>query len=129
MGGSEKCMCYDKCNMSPCSGTQLKHWLVGNKSKSNLIYTLFFIQFEKLDFGEANVLDTMYNADVALIDLSIDVQRNALFYHIGCREGFGMTKNILVYNDHDSEITMPLKVTVLLKISRYPIYKKWDLFK
>jgi mitogen-activated protein kinase kinase kinase 5 len=70
-----------------------------------------------LDFGEANVLEIMYNADIALIDLSIDIQKNTLFYHLGVRESFGMKENILTYNDFETEIAVPLK----LSCTNYPV--------
>ncbi|XP_037942653.1 mitogen-activated protein kinase kinase kinase 15, partial [Teleopsis dalmanni] len=69
------------------------------------------VHFEKLDFGETKVLETFYNADVAIIDLSIQAQQRPLFYHLGVRESWGMKANILIYNDVQSKQTLCLKLS------------------
>uniref|UniRef100_A0A0A1XN16 Mitogen-activated protein kinase kinase kinase 15 n=1 Tax=Zeugodacus cucurbitae TaxID=28588 RepID=A0A0A1XN16_ZEUCU len=69
------------------------------------------VPFDKLDFGETNMLETFYNADVAIIDLSILVQQRSLSYHLGVRESFGMKGNIIVYNDMQSKQTLCLKLS------------------
>ena len=70
------------------------------------------IQFEKLDFGESEALDRFYNADVAIVDLSVQVQQSALFYHIGVRESMGMPETVIMLNDVDPEFTLSVKVSL-----------------
>ena len=72
--------------------------------------TLENLSFQKLDFGETSVLDTFYNADVAVVDMTIGVQQSSLFYHMGVRQSMGMKHNVVLLYETDPEQSLSLKV-------------------
>ncbi|XP_012940311.1 mitogen-activated protein kinase kinase kinase 5 [Aplysia californica] len=73
--------------------------------------TLEIVPFQKLDFGETEVLDTFYNAEVSVVDMSVSLQQAPLFYHIGIRQSMGMKHNIVTIFDSDPEMSMSLRMS------------------
>lgn len=54
------------------------------------------VSYNELDSCKSNAIDSFYDADAALLDISIEDQRNTLYYHLGVRESFSMKQNILI---------------------------------
>ena len=74
---------------------------------------LIEIKFDKLDYGEYTVLDTFYNADVSVVDMSVLSEQASLCYHLGVRESTGMKDNIVVVEDVSVDKTRRLKVYIM----------------
>uniref|UniRef100_A0A665WL70 mitogen-activated protein kinase kinase kinase n=1 Tax=Echeneis naucrates TaxID=173247 RepID=A0A665WL70_ECHNA len=72
------------------------------------------VNFSKLDFGETTVLDSFYNADLAVVEMTDAFRQPSLFYHLGVRESFSMANNIILYCDTNSDSLQSLQVSVII---------------
>ncbi|KAF0028472.1 hypothetical protein F2P81_019559 [Scophthalmus maximus] len=69
------------------------------------------VTFGRLDFGETSVLDSFYDADIAIVDMSDVCRQPSLFYHLGVRESFDMANNVILYHDTDPDTAQSLKAS------------------
>uniref|UniRef100_A0A667ZCP2 mitogen-activated protein kinase kinase kinase n=1 Tax=Myripristis murdjan TaxID=586833 RepID=A0A667ZCP2_9TELE len=69
------------------------------------------ISFERISLGTTDILDSFYNADVAVVEMSDTFCQPSLFYHLGVRESFSMTNNIILYCYKQDSDLQALKVT------------------
>ncbi|XP_058468910.1 mitogen-activated protein kinase kinase kinase 5 isoform X1 [Solea solea] len=73
------------------------------------------VHFSKLDFGETTVLDSFYNADLAVVEMTDAFRQPSLFYHLGVRESFSMANNIILFCDTNSESLQSLQEIICQK--------------
>uniref|UniRef100_G1PLN6 mitogen-activated protein kinase kinase kinase n=1 Tax=Myotis lucifugus TaxID=59463 RepID=G1PLN6_MYOLU len=73
------------------------------------------VGFRELDFKETAVLHAFYHADIAVVDMSDFSRQPSLFYHLGIRESFNMTNNVILYCDTDIATSLSLKDIVTQK--------------
>ena len=71
------------------------------------------IPFEKLDFGDLNVLEKFYSAALAVVDVTERQYEACLFYQLGLRESFGMKHNVVTCVDQESAYMAGRKTSMI----------------
>ena len=75
--------------------------------------TIEEIPFDKLDFGDLNVLEKFYSAPVVVVDVTERQYEACLFYQLGLRENFGMKHNVVTCVDQESAFMAGRKTSVI----------------
>ncbi|KAM9242448.1 mitogen-activated protein kinase kinase kinase 6 isoform 3-T3 [Dugong dugon] len=75
------------------------------------------LPFGRLALGDTAALDSFYNADVVVLEVSSSLVQPSLFYHLGVRESFSMTNNVLLCSQADLPDLQALREDVFQKNS------------
>ncbi|XP_032156897.1 mitogen-activated protein kinase kinase kinase 6 isoform X5 [Sapajus apella] len=78
---------------------------------------LLSLPFGTLALGDTAALDAFYNADVVVLEVSSSLTQPSLFYHLGVRESFSMTNNVLLCSQADLPDLQALREDVFQKNS------------
>ncbi|XP_057557696.1 mitogen-activated protein kinase kinase kinase 6 isoform X2 [Hippopotamus amphibius kiboko] len=75
------------------------------------------LPFGTLALGDTTALDSFYNADVVVLEVSSSLVQPSLFYHLGVRESFSMTNNVLLCSQADLPDLQALREDIFQKNS------------
>ncbi|KAM6219993.1 mitogen-activated protein kinase kinase kinase 6 [Rhynchocyon petersi] len=75
------------------------------------------LPFGTLALGDTDALDYFYNADVVVLEVNSSLAQPSLFYHLGVRESFSMTNNVLLCSQADLPDLQALREDVFQKNS------------
>ncbi|XP_069751967.1 mitogen-activated protein kinase kinase kinase 5 isoform X2 [Narcine bancroftii] len=73
------------------------------------------VPFGRLLLNETTTLDRFYNADVAVVEVTDPYCQSSLFYHLGVRESFSMTNNVILCCDTNRTMLQSLQDIVCQK--------------
>ena len=71
------------------------------------------LPFEKLDFGDLDMLEKFYGAPVVVVDVTERQYEACLYYQLGIRESFGMKHNIVTCVDQQGAYLAGRKGSIL----------------
>uniref|UniRef100_A0A452DR51 mitogen-activated protein kinase kinase kinase n=1 Tax=Capra hircus TaxID=9925 RepID=A0A452DR51_CAPHI len=75
------------------------------------------LPFGTLALGDTTALDSFYNADMVVLEVSSSLAQPSLFYHLGVRESFSMTNNVLLCSQADLPDLQALREDIFQKNS------------